>query len=101
MKSKNPHTDKNLTLLPRISRIIGQLEGLKKMIEDGRHCSDLIHVAKASCSAIHAVQDKLIEFHFEHRLEELKTLQPSSKESERIKMELVELAVKRKMKVRQ
>ncbi len=96
----NPHHEKNLTLIPRLNRLIGQLEGLRRMIEGGRHCSELIHVAASCESAVHALRSKFIEFHVEHRLKDYHNPETSNAEKERIQEEILEISVSRKLKKR-
>ena len=51
--------------LPRINKIIGQLNGIKKMIDDNRYCPDIITQLKAVSSACHSVEAVLLEKHLE------------------------------------
>lgn len=83
--NKNPCHAENL---PRLNRISGQLEGIKKMIEDGRYCPDIIIQLKAVRSAIRAIESNILAKHLQHcvvqsfdseedrnkKIEELKTL---------------------------
>ncbi len=73
--------------IPRLNRAIGQLEGVKKMIEDRRYCPDIIIQLKAANSAIKHIQSNILKAHLEHcvaetfdndeakeKIEEIKTL---------------------------
>ena len=44
------HNPSHLENIPRLNRIAGQIEGIKKMIEDGRYCPDILSQLRA-CSA--------------------------------------------------
>ncbi len=51
--------------LVRINRIIGQLEGVKRMIENQRYCPDILMQLKAARSAICSAERKIIGKHLE------------------------------------
>ena len=52
--------------IPRINRAIGQLEGIKKMIEEQRYCPDIIIQLKAVRSAIKHVESNILKTHLEN-----------------------------------
>lgn len=52
--------------IPRINRAIGQLEGIKKMIEDRRYCPDIIIQLKAVQSAVKRVESNILKKHLEN-----------------------------------
>lgn len=61
-KSENPcHKHE----IPRLNRAIGQLEGIKKMIEEQRYCPDIIIQLKAVRSAIKHVESNILKTHLE------------------------------------
>lgn len=49
--------------LPRLNRIGGQVEGIKKMIEDNRYCPDIMTQIKAIRSALKSVEANILERH--------------------------------------
>ena len=51
--------------ITRLSRAIGQLEGVRKMIEDGRYCADILVQLRAVHSAIRGVEAAILEKHLE------------------------------------
>lgn len=61
----NIHPDHN-TELHRLSRIIGQLGGVRKMIEDGRYCIDILQQTSAITSAVQSLERAILKKHFEH-----------------------------------
>lgn len=67
----NPHFESNIEDLPRLRRLVGQLEGVQKMIEEKRHCYEIIHQLRAVSSAIKGLEAKILENHIEHLLEEV------------------------------
>lgn len=49
--------------LVRLNRIAGQVEGVKRMIEEQRHCPDILTQLKAVRSAIRTVEANILEMH--------------------------------------
>lgn len=52
--------------LPRINRIIGQTEGIKKMITEERYCIDIINQIRAARSALKALETNILNKHLMH-----------------------------------
>ncbi len=52
--------------LPRLNRISGQVEGVKKMIAEGRYCPDILIQLKAIRSAIKVIEGNILQKHLEH-----------------------------------
>ena len=50
-------------VLNRLSRIEGQVRGLKKMIEEDTYCVDVITQTSAVKRALSGVEDQLLESH--------------------------------------
>ena len=69
--------------IPRLNRAIGQLEGIKKMIEERRYCPDIIIQIKAVRSALKHIESNILKTHLEHCVAE--TL--SDNENAKIKIE--------------
>ena len=63
--SNDQHPSHN-SELRRIKRIIGQLEGVQKMILDRRYCIDILNQTKAISSAVHSLEAALLEKHLRH-----------------------------------
>ena len=59
------HT-KTKAVLNRMARLIGHLESTKKMIEDGRDCSEVLIQLSAVDAAIKAVGRIILKDHIEH-----------------------------------
>jgi CsoR family transcriptional regulator, copper-sensing transcriptional repressor len=51
--------------IPRINRISGQLEGIKKMIENKRYCPEILIQLRAIRSAIRAVEGNILKTHLQ------------------------------------
>jgi DNA-binding FrmR family transcriptional regulator len=52
--------------IPRLNRLIGQLNGIKKMIEEERYCPDIILQLKAVKANIRGLEQKLLQNHIQH-----------------------------------
>ena len=52
-------------LIPNINRISGQINGVGKMIDEGKYCIDILNQLKAAKSAIATVEAKILEKHIE------------------------------------
>ena len=50
----------------RLSRIEGQIRGLKKMIDDDTYCIDVITQTSSVRSALKGLEDVLLEQHLSH-----------------------------------
>lgn len=49
--------------LPRLNKISGQVDGIKKMIAEGRYCPDIMIQIKAIRSALKSVEANMLERH--------------------------------------
>jgi DNA-binding FrmR family transcriptional regulator len=59
------HTTTHTEHLTRLSRIEGQVRGLKRMISEGEYCVDIITQVQAVQSALSAVGRKILEKHLD------------------------------------
>jgi len=65
------HTpEENRAVLNRLSRAIGHLESIKKMVESGRDCSEVLIQLSAVKSAINNAGKVVLKNHIEHCLVE-------------------------------
>jgi len=60
--TKNPN---HISEIGKINRAIGQLEGVKKMIEDGRYCVEILQQLKAARSATKSVELSILKRHMQ------------------------------------
>ena len=49
----------------RLNRVIGQLNGVKAMVDDNRYCGDVLMQLSAAESAIHRISELLLREHME------------------------------------
>ncbi|MBQ9487081.1 MAG: metal-sensing transcriptional repressor [Selenomonadaceae bacterium] len=62
---KHQHTQTK-AVLNRMARLIGHLESIKRMIEDGRDCTEVLIQLSAVNAAIKAVSRIILKDHMEH-----------------------------------
>ena len=65
----NQTDEQKKIILNRISRIIGHLESIKRMIEDNRDTDDILIQLSAVESAINSVSRVIIKSHFKHAID--------------------------------
>ena len=89
-KHQNPSHQSEII---RLNKIIGQWQGIKKMIEGGRYCPDILSQIKATESAAKSLKTRILERHLSHCVSE--ALQKNSKKESAAKIqELTELLQK-------
>jgi DNA-binding FrmR family transcriptional regulator len=54
------------TQLKKLNRIAGQVDGLKKMIEERRYCPDILMQCRAARAAIKNVEAEIMTTHLNH-----------------------------------
>jgi DNA-binding FrmR family transcriptional regulator len=59
-KKEHPSHHHQLTHLNRVS---GQIEGIKRMIEEGRYCPDILNQLHAVRSAIKSIELRILDTH--------------------------------------
>ncbi len=62
---KHQHTQTK-AVLNRMARLIGHLEAIKRMIKDGRDCTEVLIQLSAVDAAIKAVSRIILQDHMEH-----------------------------------
>ena len=62
---KHAHTNTK-AVLNRMARAIGHMESIKKMVEDGRDCSEILIQIAAVRSAINNIGKIILEDHINH-----------------------------------
>ncbi len=56
--------------LNRLSRIAGQVQGVKRMVEEEKYCIDIVTQIQAARSALRSVEMKILEKHMQHCVRE-------------------------------
>ena len=49
--------------MKRLNRIAGQIEGVKKMIEEGRYCPEILSQLRAVRSAVKGIETEILRRH--------------------------------------
>jgi DNA-binding FrmR family transcriptional regulator len=62
MKGHTTHSEN----IARLSRIEGQIKGVKRMIEEGEYCIDIITQIQAARAALQSVNKAILEKHMKH-----------------------------------
>ncbi len=52
--------------LPRLNKISGQIDGIEKMIRDGRYCIEIVQQIKAARSAMLSLENAILKRHLEN-----------------------------------
>lgn len=60
-------------LIDRVNRIVGQAQGIGRMIEEDRDCPEILHTISAVHSALRGLEAKLLEDHVRHCVTEAAT----------------------------
>jgi DNA-binding FrmR family transcriptional regulator len=63
-----PHQLSHKTQVPRINRAIGQLEAVKRMIDEEKNCVDIMSQLRAARNAIKTIELGVLETHVEARV---------------------------------
>lgn len=64
---EHPHVHANTkAVLNRMARIIGHMESIKRMVEDGRDCSEVLVQIAAVKSAMNNVGKVILQDHIKH-----------------------------------
>ena len=79
--------------IPRINKISGQLNGIKKMIEEQRYCPEIITQLKAVSSACQSLEIIMLEKHLESCV--LEAFQSKDKNAQAKKIKELSLLYKR------
>lgn len=58
--SKHPSHSQQL---PHLNRVSGQIEGIKKMIEEGRYCPEILTQLRSIRSAIKSIELRILDAH--------------------------------------
>lgn len=60
------HHTETKQVLDRLSRAIGHMESVKKMVEDGRDCSEVLIQIAAVRSAVNSIGKLILKDHISH-----------------------------------
>ncbi|MBB5353009.1 DNA-binding FrmR family transcriptional regulator [Haloferula luteola] len=72
-------------LIGRVNRIVGQLQGVGRMIQENRECPEVLHTISSIHSALRGLEAKLLEDHVRHCVTD------ATEDAERLEQRLEEL----------
>ena len=93
MKGHTTRHDENLN---RLSRVEGQVRGIKRMVEGGDYCIDIVTQIQAAQSALSAIGKKILHKHMQECVAE--AMQGNSKKAANEKIEELMGVLQRSMK---
>jgi len=93
-QAEHIHPDHSSEII-RVRRIIGQLEGVEKMIIDRRYCPQILQQVKAATSAMNALKMEILKKHLSECLSESARSGNYSKLIEQV-LEIVQTQIKAK-----
>lgn len=95
-KNKNKKHPDHSQEISRLNRAIGQMGGIKKMIEENKYCIDILTQCKAVKSAIKSIEINILERHLKSCV--MNTLsQKNQKDKEKKIKEILNLLKKYKI----
>jgi CsoR family transcriptional regulator, copper-sensing transcriptional repressor len=68
----------------RLNRVIGQVEGIQKMLSDGRKLQDILIQCRAIHSAVKSVEHRMFKAYVEVALEEVVKLDKKKSRTEKV-----------------
>jgi DNA-binding FrmR family transcriptional regulator len=63
------HRDDKPQLVTRLNKIEGQVRGIRRMIEEGRYCIDVLTQINAARAALAKVESEMLQAHLNHCIE--------------------------------
>lgn len=62
-KTTQRSEDEKKEIITRLNRLIGQLNGVKKMVEEDRYCDDVLIQLSAACKGIKSLANVILDKH--------------------------------------
>jgi DNA-binding FrmR family transcriptional regulator len=63
------HRDDESQLITRLNKIEGQVRGIRRMVEEGRYCIDVLTQINAARAALAKVESQMLKGHLNHCIE--------------------------------
>lgn len=64
-KDTKTHHPCHQSELPKLNRVAGQIDGIKRMIEESRYCPDILTQLRAARAALKRVEADILETHLQ------------------------------------
>jgi DNA-binding FrmR family transcriptional regulator len=63
------HPDNKPQLITRLNKVEGQVRGIRRMVEEGRYCIDVLTQINAARAALAKVESEMLQAHLNHCIE--------------------------------
>ncbi len=70
--------------IKRLNRIVGQIEGIRKMLEEQRKMEDVLMQCKAIHSALKSIETRILKAHLEVALDEIVKIEKKKNRAEKV-----------------
>ena len=70
--------------IKRLNRVIGQVEGVRKMLDENRELGDVLAQCKAVHSALRSIETRILKTHLEHVLDEVVKLEKKKSREQKV-----------------
>ena len=70
--------------IKRLNRIVGQIEGIRKMLEEQRKLEDILIQCKAIHSALKSIETRVLKAHLEVALDDIVKIDKKKNRAERV-----------------
>lgn len=68
----------------RLNRIVGQIEGVAKMLKDDRKLNEVLIQCKAVHSALRSIESRVVKVHLEYALSDISKTEKKKNKAEKI-----------------
>ncbi len=68
----------------RLNRIVGQVDGIRKMLEDQRKLEDILIQCKAIHSALKSIETRIVKAHLEFALDEIVKMEKKKNREQKV-----------------
>ena len=82
--------------LARLARVEGQVRGIKRMVEEGAYCIDIVTQIQAAQSALGSIGRRVLHKHMDHCVAD--AMSGKSKKEAKVKIDELMAVMKRSMK---
>jgi DNA-binding FrmR family transcriptional regulator len=70
--------------MKRLNRVVGQVEGVRKMLEERRSLGEILAQCKAVHSALRSIENRILKSHIENVLDEVATLEKKKSREQKV-----------------
>ena len=70
--------------IKRLNRVVGQVEGVRKMLDERRNLGDILSQCKAVHSALKSIENRILKLHLENVLDEVAKLEKKKSREQKV-----------------